>query len=176
MGLDMYLYRATRVDGITAEQYGEIDEAIPDHADATTDIEAATGIAGANALRGDIHAGWTYSADARRILAKVGYWRKANAIHKWFVDRVQEGKDDCQFTFVTADDLRGLLGTVKTALGKKSLAVAGRLLPTQGGFFFGSTAYDDDYRADLENTVKILETVLAETDWERQVVIYHASW
>ena len=26
---------------------------------------------------------------------EVGYWRKANAIHGWFVRNVQNGKDDC---------------------------------------------------------------------------------
>jgi hypothetical protein len=24
----------------------------------------------------------------------VGYWRKANAIHRWFVEHVQDGNDD----------------------------------------------------------------------------------
>ena len=28
---------------------------------------------------------------------EVGYWRKANAIHRYFVDAVQDGEDDCQF-------------------------------------------------------------------------------
>ena len=26
---------------------------------------------------------------------EAGYWRKASAIHKWFVDNCQEGDDDC---------------------------------------------------------------------------------
>ena len=29
------------------------------------------------------------------VTEEVGYWRKANAIHKWFVDNVQKGEDDC---------------------------------------------------------------------------------
>ena len=28
------------------------------------------------------------------IFEQVGYWRKANAVHKWFVDNVQDGRDD----------------------------------------------------------------------------------
>ena len=28
----------------------------------------------------------------------VGYWRKANQIHKWFVDNCQNGRDECQET------------------------------------------------------------------------------
>ena len=30
------------------------------------------------------------------IIESVGYWRKANHIHKWFVDNVQNGEDDCK--------------------------------------------------------------------------------
>lgn len=29
------------------------------------------------------------------IEESVGYWRKANQIHKWFVDNIQDGNDDC---------------------------------------------------------------------------------
>ena len=28
--------------------------------------------------------------------ASVGYWRKANHIHRWFVENVQGGEDECQ--------------------------------------------------------------------------------
>lgn len=30
----------------------------------------------------------------RSIWQEIGYWRKANHIHKWFVDKVQGGDDD----------------------------------------------------------------------------------
>ena len=29
------------------------------------------------------------------ITLDVGYWRKANAIHDWFVKNIQDGKDNC---------------------------------------------------------------------------------
>ena len=32
-------------------------------------------------------------------------WRKANAIHKWFVDNVQKGKDDCSEYCVSKENL-----------------------------------------------------------------------
>jgi len=38
----------------------------------------------------------------------VGYWRKANAIHKWFVDNIQDGKDKCQTTYVSKENLEKL--------------------------------------------------------------------
>ncbi len=36
----------------------------------------------------------------------IGYWRKANAIHNWFVQHVQDGKDECQLAYVSIEDLR----------------------------------------------------------------------
>lgn len=39
----------------------------------------------------------------------VGYWRKANHIHKWFVDFVQDGFDNCDEYHVSYDQLRELL-------------------------------------------------------------------
>ena len=45
-----------------------------------------------------------YSASIEEI-----YWRKANAIHAWFVDNVQDGEDDCEFhREVTKEDLAEL--------------------------------------------------------------------
>ena len=38
----------------------------------------------------------------------VGYWRKANAIHNWFVQNVQDGKDDCGSYYVSREQLKEL--------------------------------------------------------------------
>ncbi len=38
----------------------------------------------------------------------VGYWRKANHIHKWFVDNVQDGEDDCREYYVSIKQLHEL--------------------------------------------------------------------
>ena len=34
------------------------------------------------------------------VMEQVMEWRKFNALHKWFVDNVQEGVDDCKECFV----------------------------------------------------------------------------
>lgn len=48
---------------------------------------------------------------------EVGYWRKANAIHMWFVDNVQNGEDDCCYhREVTEDDLLDLRYRCKTII------------------------------------------------------------
>ncbi len=36
---------------------------------------------------------------------EVGYWRKANQIHNWFVKNVQGGVDDCGYYGVTKEKL-----------------------------------------------------------------------
>ena len=32
----------------------------------------------------------------KEIVEEVGYWRKANQIHNWFVKNVQKDQDDCK--------------------------------------------------------------------------------
>ena len=75
------------------------------------------------------------------IIESVAYWRKANAIHKWFVDNVQNGTDDCGKYRVTVEQLKQLVKACKDIL--KDHSKAGELLPPQGGFFFGSTEIDE---------------------------------
>lgn len=105
----------------------------------------------------------------------VGYWRKANAIHGWFVKNCQGGKDECQVTDVSREDLTRLLNDCKQQLelkGKKT----GDVLPPVSGFFFGSTEKDEGYWQDITDTITIIEKVLtnpALTNWELQ---YQASW
>lgn len=151
----------------------------------------------------------------------ICYWRKANAIHRWFVEHVQDGRDDCGLYGVTADQLGELLdtcrkvrescdlvpGTVSAGLAftpesglvrQKAdglvIADASRaveLLPTQEGFFFGSTDYDEGYVADLDRTILVLGETLSrlveesefpwtthhasEPDWDVRFT-YQSSW
>ena len=40
---------------------------------------------------------------------KAGYWRKANHIHQWFVENIQDGNDDCCEYYVPRERLKELL-------------------------------------------------------------------
>lgn len=51
------------------------------------------------------------------ITEEVGYWRKANHIHKWFVDNVQDGIDECQRSYVSFEQLQELKELCKSVLG-----------------------------------------------------------
>ena len=51
----------------------------------------------------------------------VMYWRKANYIHGWFVDHVQNGNDDCGTHYVDWDKLRELLLRCKKVIKASKL-------------------------------------------------------
>ena len=93
------------------------------------------------------------------IESEAIYWRKANAIHKWFVDNVQDGVDDCGNYGVATGQLKELAETCRKVLNDKSLA--SELLPSQSGFFFGGTDYDELYFNDLEYTAIEIEKLLS---------------
>lgn len=140
------------------------------------------------------------------VSVTVGYWRKANAIHAWFVKHVQDGKDDCQTVDVgreqlakLRDDCNKVLAESRTTDGQlnagttyhgdgrithhkqdgKVIAnpeVAASILPTKSGFFFGGTDYDEWYLDDLRKTVAIIDSVLSNPKLEDWCFEYRASW
>ena len=113
-------------------------------------------------------------------------WRKANAIHKFFVDNCQEGNDNCQRHYVSESDLENLLEIINQILEIKTPVAremkAEELLPTDiEGCFFGSKEYDDWYYKDLEDTKKTLEKVFeyeenAEAGKCFDSFYYQSSW
>jgi hypothetical protein len=106
------------------------------------------------------------------IVEEVAYWRKANQIHNWFVQNVQNGIDECQSSYVSREKLEELLDVCKQVEADNDLAST--LLPSASGFFFGGTEYDEWYFKDISNTIvyltEILEDELAD-EFE-----YNASW
>lgn len=136
------------------------------------------------------------------IEEEVAYWRKANHIHKWFVDNIQEGNDDCKSYYLETEDLEKLLEVCekvkksselieKTYINDDGIKVtnkvlkddtmAKKLLPCQSGFFFGSTEYDEWYLKDIEYTINTINEILKEEEELNKVGFYsefkyRASW
>jgi len=110
----------------------------------------------------------------KELSYEAGYWRKANQIHKWFVDNVQGGVDNCAEHLVTYEALERLLELVNEVLRNKDKA--NELLPTTNGFFFGSDLYDESYFDDLINTKAIIENVLSIEDSRKYDFYYCSSW
>lgn len=108
------------------------------------------------------------------IQLNLGYWRKANAIHNWFVNECGGGIDECQEIGVFQDKLVELKEICNKVLEVQHPDIAHDLLPTASGFFFGSTEYDEWYYKDLEHTIEIIDAAIAFPHTEN--FIYQASW
>ena len=154
MGLDMYLtgkrYMSKYFDEKDAERIEKVNEVFGFEGEEDADYNAV------------------------EVSFRVGYWRKANQIHQWFVDNVQDGVDECQETWVSREQLQELVDVCKTVLADMSKAE--ELLPTQSGFFFGGTDYDDWYKGDLEYTVERIEKVLKDPALQKCDFYYQSSW
>ena len=149
MGLDMYL---------NAERY------LYSWNDESGDKELGENIAQLTGLPAN--------TNVKGVRIEAGYWRKANQIHNWFVQNVQEGKDECQEAYVSREQLKELRETCQKVLDNHDLAP--ELLPTSSGFFFGGTEYDTWYFSDLEDTIKIIDDALTMPDkWDFN---YRSSW
>jgi hypothetical protein len=109
------------------------------------------------------------------VSIEVGYWRKANEIHNWFVNNVQKGNDDCGEYYVDPKHIETLLAIVREVLNNPKLAES--LLPTKSGFFFGSTEYDECYFSGLRHTEEMLASVLSFVkDNPAFNLYYQSSW
>ena len=100
------------------------------------------------------------------------YWRKANQIHAWFVDNVQQGNDDCGEYYVSHEKLKELLSLVNKALAERDP----NLLQPRAGFFFGSYDIDEYYWNDLKNTKAKLERIFALPEMSKLSFYYTSSW
>ena len=111
----------------------------------------------------------TEGVESRKELT---YWRKANAIHKFFTDGILE--DNCRDIPVTEEQLRDLQEKCYEVLTREKKPE--EVLPTESGFFFGTTEYNEYYYGNLLDTYvaigKILEEEFPLDDDEE--IVYHA--
>ena len=152
MGLDMYLSAKRYL-------YRDADEPISDG------INELLGIESDKSKR--FHGA---SFVAKEISIEAMGWRKANAIHGWFVENCQDGKDECQESYVPREKLQELVELCQEALDNPDAEV---LEPT-AGFFFGSYEKDEWYYQDLKNTIEGIERALELPDSFE--FYYRASW
>jgi len=155
MGLDMYL---------TAERY------LFSYPEDGEDAKTANTI---SAMFPELN-----GSKVKTLTAEIGYWRKANQIHAWFVENIQDGEDECKKHYVSVEKLQELLDEVNEVLdADNSEEKALELLPPTSGFFFGSAVIDEYYFNDLKRTKDMLEGILSNEeligDWD---IYYQSSW
>lgn len=100
------------------------------------------------------------------------YWRKANQIRNWFV-RNLDCIDNNEKAPLTKSVLESLLSDIEKVLANPSLAES--VLPTQSGFFFGSTDYAEWYLMQLEHSISPLREAIISFDGYSEVY-YYESW
>lgn len=108
------------------------------------------------------------------ITMRFIYWRKENAIHRWFVENVQKNVDDCGTYEVSREQLTTLLTALNAAI--ENPTAAKEVLPTASGFFFGRTEYDEWYFKALQKTANTLTEELAKPEDYNISYEYHSSW
>lgn len=79
------------------------------------------------------------------------YFRKVNFLFYYF-DRTLGKMYDSAYAFVDVDDVDDIIDRCEQVLKDHSLAHS--LLPTQDGFFFGSTDYDNWYFSDVKDCLR----------------------
>lgn len=105
------------------------------------------------------------------IVEDAGYWRKANQIHKWFVDNVQKGNDDCREYHVSVEQLKALHDLCVKAVETNDAT----LLPPMQGFFFGQYEINEWYWADIKATIELLKPIIESPD-DTGEYYYDSSW
>jgi len=163
MGLDMYL---------SARKYvGNWDGSPVEEKKSYADILKAAGV------RGLTVPPWVPHLS---VEVCVAYWRKANAIHRWFVTHCQGGMDDCNSYGVSRAQLEELCLECENALAGRGTEVgvkaARKKLPTAGGFFFGDTDFGDDYWYSLGDTAAQIREALGNKSLEGFDFYYKSSW
>jgi hypothetical protein len=155
MGLDMYLYKRTYV-----KNWEFMDESQKHRISIEKDGK----------VREDIK-----PERITYITEEVAYWRKFNALHAWFVENCQDGIDNCKEHYVSKQQLEELLSTLKEIDSSNEISTAEENLPTQSGFFFGGTEYDEYYFEEVKETIETLESLLSEENSDASY-FYCSSW
>ena len=165
MGLDMYLSAKKNVEKVNWQALRDNEELSYDSPEVVNPLwKNIVDVADMADVATDI-----YGVNVEVVCV---YWRKANQIHKWFVDNVQGGNDNCGEYYVSQDKLEELLALVNRALAERNPT----LLSPQGGFFFGSTDIDEWYWYGLKDTIDQLQPLIDRPDFDNLSFYYQSSW
>lgn len=110
--------------------------------------------------------------------------RKQNEIHGWVVDHINNGEDPgCWTAEMSLEQLAGLDQTIREIIdladnGGDWQTLAAETLPTRSGFFFGPTAYDDDYLEYARLTTSRIAELLAvaEANSDKRLRLEYWCW
>lgn len=165
MGLDMYLSARTYVEKVDWAKLQENSElSYNDKEVINPEFAKVVKTAGLADLANDIY--------GAQVSVTALYWRKANAIHNWFVNSVQQGEDNCGEYYVSHDKLDELLATCERVYETRDPS---ELKPI-AGFFFGSTDVDEWYWKDIKRTISSIKKIKKHKLYNKLSFYYQSSW
>ena len=100
---------------------------------------------------------------------EVAYFRKVNFLIPFF-----GYEENCSNIEIDKYQVEYLIETCNEVLANHDKASF--LLPTQAGFFFGNTDYDDWYFDNVQNVKEKFEEILADFDRDEDILIMHCWW
>ena len=108
---------------------------------------------------------------------QIGYFRKFNALHSYIVKTFANGVDNCQDIILYKEDVEQIKKVLDEVLNAhQQVEKAKELLPTQSGFFFGGTDYDEYYFEDVKDAADLMQSFLDNFDFDKYQLVYRASW
>lgn len=102
---------------------------------------------------------------------EIGYFRKFNALFNWVESNIKS-IENCTDVPISKEDLVKL----EIMLNQLDTTNCAQLFPTQDGFFFGTTEYDEFYWEDVADLKVLVSQFLAEFDFEASQICFHAWW
>ena len=163
MGLDMYFYARKT----TYKSFSKWDKS--DRADETNYPEDLK-----------IFSDYIYDRNFKSVQTEtsyqIGYFRKFNALHSYIVKTFANGIDNCQDIILYKEDVEQIKKVLDDVLEANTEEKAKELLPTQSGFFFGGTDYDEFYFEDVKDAADLMQNLLDNFDFEKYQLVYRASW
>jgi hypothetical protein len=97
-------------------------------------------------------------------------FRKVNFLYAHFSDVMED-----EMCVVNKSRLVNLREICQKVLDNKNKKFSEEHLPTQGGFFFGSTEYDKYYYEDVLNCIQQLDIFLKDLT-DEDIVLWRFSW
>ena len=119
----------------------------------------------------DAEVGLNSLGRTKEISREAFYWRKAWAIHHWFVMNAQYGEDDCKEYWVERNKLLELLDTLKKVDENPSLAED--ILPLQADDDQGKEWELEQVRRTIPALDKLLNDENLKEHWD---FYYQSSW
>lgn len=101
-------------------------------------------------------------------------WRKANQLRALFVRRASLNPNEEVEVVLEKADIIQLRNDIQSVLLNPKRAPY--ILPTQAGFFFGSTDYDDYYFETLAGTHDVLERILVAMNKGVLETVTYSEW